>query len=96
MNIITIDGNLGKDIEIKTYEKHGEQKKMGYFTLANKIGFGEKQKTQWVDCVIFGKKAEILAPYLLRGSRIVVRGGTAVMVPKVRSKILLPPSRARI
>ena len=36
------------------------------------IGFGERKKSQWVEVAIWEKKAESLAPYLLKGGQIVI------------------------
>ena len=36
------------------------------------IGYGQNKKSQWIDVVIWDKQAEALAPYLLKGSQIVV------------------------
>lgn len=36
------------------------------------IGWGDKKKAQWVEVAIWEKKAEALAPYLLKGTQIVV------------------------
>ena len=36
------------------------------------IGWGENKKGQWIDVSIWGKQAEALAPYLLKGKQIVI------------------------
>lgn len=36
------------------------------------IGWGDKKKAQWIDVSIWGKQAEALAPYLLKGNQIVI------------------------
>ena len=40
------------------------------FAAAYDIGFGQNKKTQWVDCTIFGKKAESLIDHLKKGKQI--------------------------
>ena len=36
------------------------------------IGFGDKKRPQWIDVAVFGKQAEALSPYLLKGKQIVI------------------------
>jgi single-strand DNA-binding protein len=44
-------------------------------TVANNIGFGEKQRTLFIRCALFGKRAEgTLKDYLLKGTKIFVSG----------------------
>jgi single-strand DNA-binding protein len=38
------------------------------------VGFGERKTTQWVDCSIWGRRAEALAPHLTKGKQVVVSG----------------------
>ena len=38
------------------------------------MGFGDKKKTQWIKCAIFGERAEKLAQYLTKGSMVEVAG----------------------
>ena len=40
------------------------------FAAAYDIGFGQNKKTQWLDCVIFGKKGESLVDHLKKGKQI--------------------------
>ncbi len=37
-------------------------------------GYGEKATTTWLNCNLWGKRAEILAPMLLKGTQIGVTG----------------------
>jgi len=44
-------------------------------TVANNIGFGDKQKTLFIRCALFGKRAEgQLKDYLLKGQAVMVSG----------------------
>jgi single-strand DNA-binding protein len=36
------------------------------------VGFGDKKRTQWIDCSIWGKQAEAVSQYLTKGSQIVI------------------------
>ena len=63
---------LGRDAEIRT-TSNGEQ----VATLALAFSYGRKgsdgkRPTQWVDGVLWGKRAEALAPYLLKGGLVSV------------------------
>ncbi|MBP2298465.1 single-strand DNA-binding protein [Azospirillum picis] len=44
------------------------------FRVANDVGFGDRKTTQWVDCSIWGRRAESLAPHLTKGKGVVVSG----------------------
>lgn len=71
MNVWTFTGRLGADAELRTTQS-GE-KVLG-FRVANDVGFGERKTTQWVDCSIWGRRAESLAPHLTKGKGVVVSG----------------------
>jgi single-strand DNA-binding protein len=36
------------------------------------IGWGDKKKSQWIECAIWGKQAEALAKYLTKGKQVVI------------------------
>ena len=72
MNIFTFTGNLGKDCEIGQTKNGGAVCK---FTVAVKSGFGDNQKTNWVNCRIYGKRAETALPnYLIKGTQVAISG----------------------
>lgn len=71
MNVWTFTGRLGADGELRTTQS-GE-KVLG-FRVANDVGFGERKTTQWVDCSIWGRRAEALAQHLTKGKQVVVSG----------------------
>lgn len=69
MNKIELMGRLTKEIEIKK----GKETTYGIFTLA--VPRKEnKEITDFVDCVAFGKLAEALAKYTEKGNRLIVTG----------------------
>jgi single-strand DNA-binding protein len=44
-------------------------------TVANNIGYGDKQKTLFIRCALFGKRAEgQLKDYLVKGQQVMVSG----------------------
>lgn len=71
INIFTASGNIGQDYELK-YTPNG--KAIGEFSLPVKSGWGDNEKTSWVRCKIFGERAEKVAPYLTKGSKVTVSG----------------------
>lgn len=72
MNLFTFTGNLGKDAEVK-FLSSGTP--VCEFSVAVKSGYGDKEKTNWVRCAIFGKKAEGQLPsYLQKGTQVAISG----------------------
>lgn len=72
MNIWTITGNLGQDCEVK-YTPSGMA--ICSFSVAVKSGYGDKAKTTWVKCGLFGKRAEGGLPeHLLKGTQVCIAG----------------------
>jgi single-strand DNA-binding protein len=71
MNVFTFTGNLGKD---------AERRSVGASTVANfsvpvKAGFGDKQTTTWINCALWGKRAEGgLIDLLTKGTPVCVSG----------------------
>ncbi len=70
MNQVSLLGRLVKDIEIITTKN---DKIIGKFTLAVNRKF-KKDETDFINCIAFGKTAEIMAQYLSKGSQIAVTG----------------------
>ena len=72
MNLFSFTGNLGQDAEVKTV---GSGTTLCEMSVAVKSGYGDKEKTNWVRCVMFGKKAEGALPgYLTKGTSVAVSG----------------------
>ena len=72
MNLFSFTGNLGQDAEVKTV---GGGTTLCEMSVAVKSGYGDKEKTNWVRCVMFGKKAEGQLPcYLTKGTSVAVSG----------------------
>lgn len=70
-NIIVLTGRLTRDAELK-YTQSG--KAVASFGLAVNDGFGDKQKTYFINCSIWDKGAENLANLTHKGSKIAVNG----------------------
>lgn len=72
MNLWAFTGNLGNPAEVKTLPNGTT---VCEFSVAVKSGYGDKEKTNWVRCAIFGKKAEGQLPsYLQKGTQVAVSG----------------------
>ncbi len=71
-NIFSFCGNIGRDAEVR-FLPSGQA--VLNVTVANTTGFGDKQATQWVRVVLWGKRAEgSLKDYLKKGQQIFVSG----------------------
>lgn len=71
MNSWNFTGNLGGDAELR-FTKAGTE--VLQFTVATTAGYGERKSTSWARCTLFGKRADSLAPYLLKGQQVAVTG----------------------
>ena len=71
MNLITIAGRLGRDAELKVIPSG---KSVTNFPVAVDIGRGEKKKTEWIDCSLWGERADALVPYLTKGKQVTLAG----------------------
>jgi single-strand DNA-binding protein len=71
MNVLTITGNLGKDVRLGSAGGTA----VANFSVAVRSGYGDKEQTIWVDCSLWGKQAESkLTDYLLKGQQVAVSG----------------------
>jgi len=76
-NSVQLIGRLGKDPEIKTFEK--SKMKVASVTLATNETYtnhkGEKvEDTQWHNLVLWGRLATLVSTYLKKGSEIAIEG----------------------
>lgn len=72
INTFTASGNIGKDCQVRQ-TKNG--KSIATFSLPVKQGYGDHEKTSWVTCKMFGKRAEGSLPqYLTKGTKVIVTG----------------------
>lgn len=71
-NVFSFTGTVGRDAEVR-YTPSGLA--VLSVTVANNIGFGEKQQTLWIRVALFGKRAEGgLKDYLKKGQQVFVSG----------------------
>jgi single-strand DNA-binding protein len=77
INSVNITGNLTRDIELR-------QTQSGYAIGAISVAVNDRKKNpqteEWedkpnfVECTLFGKRAEGLAPYLKKGQKVGING----------------------
>lgn len=72
MNSITVAGTIGKDAEVK-YLASGDA--ICNFSVADSMG-RDKGKIWW-NCGLYGKRAESLSQYLLKGQSVTVTGSVS-------------------
>lgn len=71
MNVLSLTGNLGNDCRVG--DAGGTA--VVNFSVAMTSGWGDKKKTVWVDCALWGKQAESgLKDYLKKGQQVAVSG----------------------
>lgn len=71
-NVFSFTGTIGRDAELR-YTPSGLA--VLSVTVANNVGFGDKQQTLWVRVALFGKRAEgNLKDYLKKGQQVFVSG----------------------
>ena len=72
MNNFSFTGRLAQDAEVQSTATGLSILK---FSVANNTGYGEKQKTNFINCALFGKRAEgQLKNYLKKGQEVAVSG----------------------
>lgn len=76
MNLLIISGRLPQDCEIKSTQGGTT---LCSFSVGVKSGYGDKEKTNWINCNLWGKRAEGKLPdYLKKGQEVVVAGELSI------------------
>lgn len=100
INTIIVSGNVGKDAVLRVTPNG---KHIASFSIPAKTGFGENEKTSWLNCKMFGAMAEKLSVAVVKGAKVTVSGefvieewtrqdGTAAQTPTILVRdIDLPP-----
>jgi single-strand DNA-binding protein len=68
---IVVAGRLGKDPDFRKFD---EEKQVCKFVVAVQDGFGHKQRTEWFNCTIWNKKAQIFFDRAQKGTLVFVEG----------------------
>lgn len=71
-NVVSFTGTIGRDAEVR-YLPSGQA--VLNVSVANNVGFGDRQQTLWFRVVLWGKRAEgNLKDYLLKGQQVFISG----------------------
>lgn len=72
MNKCIVIGRVGRDAELLVTTKVPVLK----FSVANDIGYGDKKKTVWFNCALFGKVANVAAEksFFTKGKQVILIG----------------------
>jgi len=73
MNRVELIGNLARDPELRATTGEN-QTSICRFTIAVNDGYGEKQYTNFISIVVFGRRAENCDKFLSKGKKVAVSG----------------------
>jgi single-strand DNA-binding protein len=71
MNTFIIDGRLTADPEL-SHTNSG--KTVSNFSVANNTGYGEVKKTNFFNCIAWGKTAELIQKFANKGMEVIIEG----------------------
>lgn len=71
LNSITISGRLTRDPELR-FTNNGDG--ILDFSIASSEKYKDSERTIFIDCAIFGKRAEKLSEFLSKGKQVAVTG----------------------
>lgn len=86
---MTIAGNVGRDAQLR--HTQGGDPVLG-FSVAVDMGKdknGSKRDAVWVNCAIWGKRAESLETYITKGTKLVLTGRPGVNVYEGKGSLTL-------
>lgn len=81
MNTANFAGNVGQDPRMNTVSTANGQKSVLNFSLAVQKRTKDQQgnyETLWVDCAIWGDRADKLSQYITKGTKLAVSGSVDV------------------
>ena len=70
MNTFTATGRLVNDAHLS----NASGTSVSNFRIASEAGYGKHQKTLWIDCSLWGPKADALHQYLSKGKQVLISG----------------------
>jgi single-strand DNA-binding protein len=70
-NKVIISGRITRNAELKTLSSGNAVSDFGF---ASNRKFGDREETTYVDCTLFGKKAESLNEYMVKGKNLILEG----------------------
>jgi single-strand DNA-binding protein len=99
MNVLTIAGNIGKDPRLGSVNgKNGPTSVLNFAVAVRKQQKGQDGKplTLWVDCALWGNRAEALSQYLAKGSKVTVTGEADVSTYQANDGTTMPKLTLRV
>ena len=72
MQRFIFEGRLAKDSELK-YLPNSNNAVLSFDVAVNE-GYGDYKKTDFFNCAVFGKRAESLSSYLIKGTQVICVG----------------------
>ena len=79
LNVCTFSGRLGKDAVVKQMTITGKDTTVANFSVAVDVGYGDMKDTLWLNCALWGKRAEGGLPrYLIKGQLVGVNGNISL------------------
>lgn len=79
-------GRLVKDVDLK-YASNEKGTVVARYTLAIDSGYGEYKRTDFINCVAFGKAGEFASQYFSKGKRVLVEGSIKIGEYEDKDKI---------
>ena len=73
VNVVVLIGRLIKDPEVK-YTAGENQTAVARFSIAVNDGYGENERTSFINIVVFGKQAENCERFLSKGRQVGITG----------------------
>lgn len=67
-------GRLTDNPQFRTVEINGEQVAVAEFSIAVNQGTGENQNTEYINCVVWRRQAEVVRDNLAKGRKVYVAG----------------------
>ena len=74
MQSLTIAGNVGKDAELRRTQGGDAVLNFSLAVDNGKDREGNKRMATWFDCAVWGKRAEGLEQFIVKGTKLVIRG----------------------
>lgn len=71
MNQVILLGNITKELEIR---KTQSNKSVLEFSVAVNEGYGDNKRTDYISCIAWESRAETIAKYFDKGSKILITG----------------------
>ena len=71
INSIILVGRIVNNLELRTTSNNNS---VCQFTIAINEGYGDKERTDFIDCVAWNKRAEMICKYCNKGVKVAVTG----------------------